>query len=118
MPSLGLSRGDQPCQYFQSSYEIYRCGNCRTFWISVGDQVSARAIGIVGMAAAAAAGLLEAVAADGSFVEMPFRLSVASSQSMSGGSTMAQLIVIPGMIKRGLASRNYNLVAGDNEGYM
>lgn len=53
-----------------------------TTWISVADQVSAPAIGIAGMAAA---GLLEAVAVGGSSVEKTFRLTVALSQSMSGG---------------------------------
>jgi hypothetical protein len=38
-----------------------------------------------GMTAAAAAGLWEAVAVGGSSVEKTFRLSVALSQSMSGG---------------------------------
>jgi hypothetical protein len=49
--------------------------------------------------AVVAAGLLEAVAAGGSSVEKTFRVIVALSQSIVVASTMAQLIVIPGMFK-------------------
>lgn len=76
--------------------------------------MAAAGMAVAGMAVAgmaAAAGLLEAVAAGGSSVEKTFRLSVALSWL-----SMAQLVVIPGMVKGGLASAKLYLVAGDNEG--